>query len=272
MNCKNQSQTNQIKQFYSDEFGNLDVLLIDGKPYFPANECAAILGYKNPRKAVLDHCRSVTKRDRPHPQSSTKNIEKSFIPEGDLYRLIIRSKLPSAERFESFVFDTILPSIRKFGAFIEQGTLEEMIANPEFTAALLEQLQKERQKNAELAPKASYYDRILQSNNSIPVSLIAKDYGMSALAFNQMLHDFGIQYKISGTWLLYQGYAGKGYTQTKTYHYGENSSSIHTCWTQRGRLFLYDFLLNEGIEPLVAFAYDSNDFIDSEYEDIVDSN
>ena len=270
MNCKN--QTNQIKQFYSDEFGNLEVLLINGKPYFPASKCAKILGYAKPINAVERHCRYTLKQSSPHPQNPDKVIEINFIPEGDLYRLIIRSKLPSAERFESFIFDTVLPSIRKFGAFIEQGTLEEMVANPEFTAALLEQLQKERQKNAELAPKASYYYRILQSNSAIPVSLIAKDYGMSALAFNQMLHDFGIQYKISGTWLLYQNYTGKVYTQTKTYHYGENSSSIHTCWTQQGRLFLYNFLLNEGIEPLVAFPYDSNDFIDSEYEDIVDSN
>jgi len=270
MNYENQKPTNQVKQFYSEEFGSLDVLLIDGKPYFPASECAMVLGYKNPRKAILDHCRSVTKRDTPHPQNPAKSMERSFIPKGDLYRLIIRSKLPSAERFELFVFDTVLPSIRKFGAFIEQGTLEEMVANPEFTAALLEQLQKEREINAELAPKASYYDRILQCKKAVPVSLIAKDYGMSAVAFNQMLHEFGIQYKIAGTWLLYQDYASKGYTQTKTYHYGESAAAIHTCWTQRGRLFLHDFLLVLGIVPLSVMLNAFENIIEGECVEVVD--
>jgi len=270
MNFNNQNQTNQIKQFYSEEFGSLSVLLIDGKPYFPATECAIMLGYSRPHNAIERHCRYSLKRGVPHPQNPGKAIEINFIPEGDLYRLIIRSKLPSAERFESFVFDTVLPSIRRFGAFIEQDTLEEMVANPEFTAALLEQLQIERTKNAELAPKASYYDRILQCKNVVPVSLIAKDYGMSATAFNQMLHDFGIQYKIAGTWLLYQKYAGNGYTQSKTYHYSENAAAIHTCWTLRGRLFLYEFLLEVGVEPLATFLDAFEDFIESEYAEAED--
>jgi len=284
------NQTNQIQQFHSEEFGSIGVLLIGSKPYFPATECAKVLGYKNPRDAISRHCKvdGVVKHDgvsfttNQHGFSTQQTVERTYINEGNLYRLIIRSKLPSAERFESFVFDTVLPNIRKFGAFIEQGTLEEMVANPEFTAALLEQLQKERKINAELAPKASYYDRILQCKNAVPVSLIAKDYGMSAAAFNRLLHDFGIQYKISGTWLLYQEYAGKGYTQTKTYHYGESAAAMHTCWTQRGRLFLYDFLLNEGIEPLAAlldaaqgFIQDSTedyieDYIEGEYKEIMD--
>ena len=71
--------------------------------------------------------------------------------------------------------DTVLPSIRKFGAYIMPDTLEEMISSPDFTIALLQELQKEREKNAELAPKAKFYDRILQSPKLVPISLVAKD-------------------------------------------------------------------------------------------------
>ena len=109
--------TNQIQKLHSKEFGSFEILMIDDKPYFPAAECAALLGYVNPHKAINDHCRYLTKREVPHPQSSKKTITRNFIPEGDLYRLIIRSKLPAAERFERWVFDEVLPTIRKHGAY-----------------------------------------------------------------------------------------------------------------------------------------------------------
>ena len=248
---------NELQLFQNEEFGSLGILLIDGKPYFPASECAAILGYSNPRKAILDHCRSVTKRDVPHPQSKNKTVSVNFIPEGDLYRLIIRSKLRSAERFESWVFDTVLPTIRKYGIYATDNTLDEMIRDPKIAETLIRMLDEERKKNDaledltdELAPKAIYYDLVLQSTNTVPVSLIAKDYGMSAVMFNRLLHVLGIQYRAGGTWVLYQDYAGNGYTQTNTYVSGL-TTQMHTCWTQRGRLFLYEFLKIYDILPAI---------------------
>jgi prophage antirepressor-like protein len=107
---------NDMQVFNNTEFGEISVIEIDGKPYFPATKCAEILGYSNPRKAVNDHCRGVTKRDSLTIGGSQ---EMNFIPEGDLYRLIVRSKLPSAERFEKWVFDEVLPSIRKTGAYVQ---------------------------------------------------------------------------------------------------------------------------------------------------------
>jgi prophage antirepressor-like protein len=248
----------QVQQFYSEEFGSIDILMIDGKPYFPATECAKALGYRNPHDAISKHCRYLAKREVPHPQSPGKTLETNFIPEGDLYRLITRSKLPSAERFEKWVFDEVLPTIRKHGAYVTPGTLEEMIGSAEFTAALIDRLEEERKVNGalqalaeEMAPKAHYCDLILQAQNVVPVSLIAKDYGMAAAAFNGLLHDLGIQYRIAGTWLLYQPYAARGYTQTRTYHVSERTSVMHTYWTQRGRLFLYETLKTWGILPLM---------------------
>jgi len=257
-------QANQMQQFHSKEFGSIEVLIVEGKPFFPATDCAKILGYNQPEHAVKRHCIVDGCMKRTVIDRLGREQEKGFISEGNLYRLIIRSKLPAAAQFESWVFDTVLPSIRKYGTFIASDTLEEMAANPEFAAALLEQLQDERALNAKLSPKASYFDRILQCKNTVPVSLIAKDYGMSAVKFNLLLHNLGVQYKIAGTWLLYQKFAGKGYTQTRTYHFGENSAALHNCWTQRGRLFLYEFLSKYGILPLALFLDEAEDIFDIE--------
>ena len=264
INTDNIYQTRQPQQFHSEEFGNIEVLLIDGKPYFPASETAKILGYKNPRDAIGKHCNEdgVAKRDA--IDSLGRKQEIKYISEGNLYRLIIRSKLPSAVRFEKWVFDTVIPSIRKYGVYAATGTLEEMVANPEFAAALLENLQAEQKRNAEMSPKAGYYDRVLQCGNAIPVSLIAKDYGMSAHKFNILLHELGLQYKIAGTWLLYQEYAGKGYTQTRTFHYGESLVALHTCWTQRGKKFLHDYLSGFGIIPLALFLDEVEEYFQTE--------
>ena len=250
--------TNQIQKFNNKEFGSLEVLMLDGKLYFPATECATILGYTNPRKAILDHCKEdgVTNRDVIDNLGRTQ--VKKYISEGNLYRLIIRSKLPAAGKFEKWVFDQVIPTIRKYGAYITDDALDEMIRSPKFTKALLRNLANERDKNAaleelteKLAPKARYCDIILQSKSLATTSIISKDYGRSAVAFNRLLHQLGIQYNVGGTWLLYQKYAGKGYTQTRTYYINDRVSATHTCWTQKGRLFLYETLKSRGILPLI---------------------
>ena len=103
---------------------------------FCAKDVAVALGYKNPRDAINRHCRYVVKRDVPHPQAPDKSIEMFFIPEGDVYRLIVRSDLPSAEKFERWVFDEVLPSIRKTGMYIPNAT-----ASPYDVSALSPSLQ-----------------------------------------------------------------------------------------------------------------------------------
>lgn len=248
--------TNQLNMVQHDEFGKLEILVIDNKPFFPATECAKILGYSNPHKAIADHCRSLTKREVPHPQSPNRTIFVNFIPEGDLYRLIVRSKLPAAERFERWVFDEVLPSIREHGAYITEEQLDNLLRDPNLTFELFRKLKDEREKRTALeckleiqAPKVRYYDIILQCKNAVPVSLIAKDYGMSAKAFNLLLHNLGIQYKVGPAWLLYQKYCGKGYTASRTYYTVAGTAVLHTCWTQKGRLFLYDTLACYGIYP-----------------------
>lgn len=247
----------KLMLFSNEEFGELDILFENDTPYFPATECAKILGYGKPNNAISRHCRYSLKRGVPHPQNVDKTIAKIFIPEGDLYRLIMRSKLPSAQRFESWVVDEILPSIRKHGAYMTAETLYKTMSEPRELAKLLTALADEKDKNrkltadnALLSVKAKYYDKILASPDAIPVTFIAKDYGMSAAAFNRMLYNYNIQFPLRRSWCLYQEYADKGYTQTKTFEYAENHVRVHTCWTQKGRLFLYEFLKSNGILPL----------------------
>lgn len=107
----------------------------------------------------------------------------------------------------------------------------------------------------ELQPKASYYDLILQNNSLLSISVIAKDYGMSARSLNKMLHEMGIQYKLGEQWLLYAKYQDKGYTFSKTKNInrtdGSQGSKLHTYWTQKGRLFIYDLLKTKGKLPLI---------------------
>ena len=109
---------NNLINFENKEFGEIRTVDIEGKPHFIAKDIAKALGYKNINDAILRHCRWVVKHDIPHPQNNTKTIEMSIIPEGDVYRLITNSKLPTAEKFEKWVFDEVLPSVRKHGAYL----------------------------------------------------------------------------------------------------------------------------------------------------------
>jgi prophage antirepressor-like protein len=115
---------NELQFFNSEEFGEIRTAEIDGKPYFVGTDVAKALGYSNPRKAILDHCKGVTKRDTP---TSSGIQSMSYINEGDLYRLIMKSKLPSAEKFESWVMDEVLPTIRKTGSYHKPLTTVEQI-------------------------------------------------------------------------------------------------------------------------------------------------
>lgn len=256
---------NEIQIFNSEEFGEIRTVEIEGKPYFAGTDVAKALGYSEPHKAVARHCRDDGMKRTPIADSLGRVQETVFIPEGDLYRLIVGSKLPTAEKFERWVFDEVLPSIRKHGLY----ATDELLDNPDLIIQMATKLKEERearkaleienkvqsQQIAELQPKATYYDLILQCKDLLSMTEIAKDYGKSAKGMNSMLNEFGIQYKQGGVWFLYAKYQDKGYTQTKTQNYnrpdGTQGSRVHMYWTQKGRLFLYDLLKSEGILPTV---------------------
>ncbi len=116
---------------------------------------------------------------------------------------------------------------------------------------MLQNAQKDQIIN-ELQPKATYYDLVLQNKSVLSMSQIAKDFGMSAKAMNALLHELHVQFKQGDCWLLYQTHADKGYTQSKTHIIDSEKSSMHTYWTQKGRLFIYELLKSKkGLLPII---------------------
>ncbi|WP_196592862.1 phage antirepressor [Pectinatus sottacetonis] len=255
---------NGIQIFQNAEFGSVRTADINGVPYFVGKDVAEILGYSNTRKALLDHVDEEDKTDGVTIRDSIGREQAPvLINESGLYSLILSSKMPNARRFKRWVTSEILPTIRKHGVY----ATDELIANPDLAIAAFTALKEEREKNrlleqttavqkqqiAEMKPKASYYDVVLNCKDLISTSTVAKDYGKSAIWMNRYLHEKGVQFKQGEIWLLYQKYAEKGYTNTKTHSYSANDGTIHTkphtYWTQKGRLFVYELLKADGILP-----------------------
>ncbi|REI11768.1 phage antirepressor [Staphylococcus felis] len=232
-------------------------LTVDDEPYFVGKDVANILGYKNGSRDINAH---VDEEDKLTYQISTagQRRNQTLINESGLYSLIFSSKLDSAKRFKRWVTSEVLPAIRKHGIYATDSVIEQTIQNPDYIIHVLTEYKKERegrlvaeQQVKELQPKATYYDLILQNKSLLSVTKIAKDYGMSARGLNKLLHELGVQYKQGDIWLLYAKHQDKGYTHTSTYALDEERSKVTTKWTQKGRLFIYDLLKDNGILPTI---------------------
>lgn len=170
---------NELQIFNSEEFGEVRTVEIDRKPYFVANDVARALGYKRPADAVTAHCKGSVKH---RYLTDGGEQELKVIPEGDIYRLTVRSKLPSAERFERWVFDEVIPSIRKNGGYIagqENMTDEELLANAVLVAQkkIAERdriIEQQNQKIKADKPKTIFADAVSTSHTSILVGDLAK--------------------------------------------------------------------------------------------------
>lgn len=247
----------ELQVFKSEDFGNVRTAEENGRILFCGSDVAKALGYALPRKAIIDHCKGVLKRNTP---TNGGMQEMAFIPEGDVYRLITHSKLPAADKFERWVFDEVLPSIRRTGGYTLPRTLPEALRMAAELAEKAESLETENEKQrqiiGELKPKADYTDRILQNKGLVTITQIAKDYGMSGQGMNALLNKLCIQYKSSGgQWLLYSKYQAKGYTHSNTIDFtradGSRDVRMETKWTQKGRLFLYEKLKKHGHLPVI---------------------
>lgn len=223
-------------------------------PYFIGKDVAEALGYRRPTKAIADHIDDEDKDEVPIQDSIGRSQMTPIINESGLYSLILKSNLDTAKRFKRWVTSEVLPSIRKRGLY----ATDELLDNPDLLIQVATELKNEREQRLiaeqrinELQPKATYYDLVLQNKSLISVSKIAKDYGKSAQWLNSKLHELGVQYKQGGTWLLYQKYADKGYTQSTTHVIDEERNKLFTKWTQKGRLFIYELLKNQDVLPLI---------------------
>lgn len=244
----------QIFNFNNDE---VQVVVNDNsEPMFVAADVCCALGLDNVTRALssLDEDEKLPLPLVRAGQLRTVNT----ITESGLYSLVLRSNKPQAKVFKKWITSEVLPSIRRHGMYANKQTVEEMLENPDVLIATLQNLKKEREEKERLqiqnelqdhqlkisAPKVEYYDEVLQSKSTYTTNQIAKELGMSAIGLNAELNDLKIQYKQSGTWLLYAKYQNKGYTKTKTHsftdNHGNTQTSMITVWTEKGRLFIHD--------------------------------
>ena len=168
---------NELQIFKSEKFGEIEILIENGREYFPATEVAKILGYKDPNKAINTHCKKDGWVIRPVIDRLGRTQEKKFINEGNLYRLITKSNLPQAEVFESWVFDEVLPSIRKTGMY----ATDELLNNPDLAIKAFTRLKEEQDKRKQLekqieeqAPAVAFANSLSVSDDCILVREMAK--------------------------------------------------------------------------------------------------
>lgn len=254
----------ELQVYMHTELGSVRATVIEGQPYFVGKDVAEILKYQNGSRDINRH---VDKEDRTKVMlfDGKQKKETIVINESGLYSLILSSKMPKAKKFKRWVTSEVLPAIRKHGLYAS----DYLVANPDVAIAAFTALKEERERSkelmaavavgqqqiAEMKPKATYYDVVLQCKDAVNISVIAKDYGWSARRMNEYLHQKGIQFKQGDIWLLYQKYAPGGYTKTKTHIYedkkGVQHTKVHTKWTQKGRLFIYEQLKADGIYPQI---------------------
>ncbi|HEF5325607.1 TPA: phage antirepressor KilAC domain-containing protein [Staphylococcus aureus] len=252
-----------LQRFQNSQFGDLEILTIEGKQWFPETEVAMTLGYSNPRDAISRHVKRRGVVNHDVIDSLGRKQNKKFIDEGNLYRLISRSKLPQAEQFEEWVFDEVLPAIRKHGIYATDNVIEQTLKDPDYIITVLTEYKKEKEQNlllqqeiGELKPKADYVDEILKSTGTLATTQIAADYGISAQKLNKLLHEARLQRKVNKQWVLYSEHMGKSYTESDTIAIvrsdGREDTVLQTRWTQKGRLKIHEIMTEFGYEANVT--------------------
>lgn len=257
---------NKVQVFQNEQFGQVRTIEENGKVLFCAKDVAISLGYKDPTNAIKQHCKGVVKR---HLLTDGGKQLANFIPEGDIYRLAAKSELPGADEFESWIFDEVLPTIHKHGAYMTEQTIDRILSDPDTIIKLATNLKEERAKRKALEaeneqqrqtikdfePIKQYVDIILESTGTLTTSQIAADYDLSARTLNKILHEEGVQHNVNGQWILYRKHMGMGYTKSKTIPItrsdGSPDTKMHTQWTQKGRMMIHEILTRRGIKAVM---------------------
>ena len=233
----------ELQIFENSEFGRVRTLVDeDGTVLFCGSDVAKALGYAVPRKALYDHCKGVLKRNI---LTNGGQQAFSFIPESDVYRLIFRSKLPSAEKFEQWVVEIVLPTIRKHGAYITPEVLAKMEESPEYTSQLVRMLRQEQKKNSDLQElvavmtvKAAYFDKLVDTNTLTNIRQTAKELRIPEKLFIYLLVEMGYAYRLKNRLLMpYAFMVNCGYAELKEYT-RNGHGGVYMLFTPVGRLYL----------------------------------
>lgn len=239
---------NELQVFNNTKFGTVRAIEEDGRILFCGSDVAKALGYAIPSKAVNTHCKGVSKMEAP---TAGGKQEMLFITEGDMYRLITHSKLPEAEQFERWVFDEVLPTIHKHGAYLTPETLENAILNPDTMIRLCTALKEEQDKrkaleaansalavkNTVMQPKADYFDELVDRNLLTNFRETAKQLDVSPKAFVAFLLDRKYIYRDKrGKLMPYQPYVESGLFEIKEcFNEKTQWSGTQTLITPKGR-------------------------------------
>ena len=256
---------NEIKIFEHEQFGSVRTILIDGQPWFVGKDVAEALGYTNTRKALLDHVDLEDKNTVTIRDGNKGNPNQTIINESGVYCLIIKSKLETERQFKRWVTSEVLPSIRKYGMYATEQTIDNVLNGTEEAEKLFIQLKEEKlrtrklenenmrlaEENDSLAEVVDFINMYDDESDLLNVSDIAIAYQMSAIEFNRLLCILGIQYRAYGTWMIAPEYENCGNVRTdkRSTFYGEGFF-IHTRWTHKGAAFLYNRLKENGILPV----------------------
>ena len=217
--------------FKNEEFGSVRIIEEDGKYLFCASDVAKALGYSNVHSALQRHCNGVVKRDT---VTSTRGVQTlTYIPEGDVYRLIVHSKLPSAERFERWVFDEVLPSLRANGIYITDPLVKQFARDPDFAHAVVDALYEQSERVNELVPKAYYFDAFVDPGDAVPIRIAAKQLGVSEHWLVRLLVGCRILYRCDGRLVPYADKRFRGMFAVK---------ERRTLVTPMGKQVLHEFI------------------------------
>lgn len=241
-------------QKFENNLFHLEVKTENGESLFDVETVARSLGFTQSKNGK-DFVR--WERVNEYLKKYSPQLGKgSFITEPMVYKLAFKANNALAEKFQDWLATEVLPQIRKHGMY----ATDELLNNPDLLIEVATKLKEERmlrlvaeQKVAEYEPKISYLDSILSSKDSVTISQIAADYGMSPQEMNKLLHSLGVQKKIGKQWLLCKKHMRQGYTKSHTQEIPQTDGTVkvvmNTKWTQKGRLFIYNLLETQGYLP-----------------------
>lgn len=253
---------NNVEKFLSEVFGEVRAINKDGEIWFVAKDICLALEYSESNvSSVVSRLDSDQKTTLTLTTSGNYTTNLLCVNEDGLYDIVTgATRKPKAKPFRKWITKTVIPAIRKDGAYIQdeekvsQGELSEEEFILKAMTIMQNKIDRLSRENAEMKPKVEYVDKILSSTDAVTTTQIAKDYGLSARQLNDILKEEKIQYKQNSQWLLYSKYADKGYMKSDTFRYdkhnGEVGTKINSKWTQQGRLFIHEVLKGRNIKPI----------------------
>lgn len=261
----------RVTIFNNQQFGDIRTVGTPEEPLFClADVCKAL---ELQASAVIRRLDDGVITSHPISDSLGRQQVANFVSEDGLYDVILDSRKPEAKVFRKWITSEVIPSIRKTGGYSLSNRYLPDFSNPaEAARAWADQYEKTQLENkraleaekqvielsdsiAAMKPKADYCDIVLSSKETVTITQVAQDFGMSAKAFNMLLRNFGIQHKVAGQWILYAKYLPLGYVQSEPividHKSGRKETKMFTKWTQKGRLFLYEELKKRNVLPLI---------------------